>query len=285
MSTEAAPAANSAASFSGYRQEPAQEVEGLGVRATVVEHPEQPGLAVQPAPSSLVDEPFDRRDVEVAHDLGEVEIGREPILGQVVDLPHRVRVGIGPASKRQSRFPCRDLPPEFPRVVHASRPPHVSVAAEHHERGKPVLPRLLRVAQAKLEGMLRRQERDDAIAGDVVAEVRDQVAQVVFLLRADGAVCQKDRHILSVQRPDGMVRIDPGVHPLDRSELRTRRAKLCGDHGIAGLKRIQDRHRRYRVVLEPAAGVPPTAPMMKSNMSRRRCVFSRGSVTPCRCRG
>lgn len=143
----------------------------------------------------------------------------------------------------------------------------MSVAADHHERRRPVLPRLLRVAQAELEGILRRQKRDDAIAGYVASKIRDQKAEIVFLLRPDRAVGQEDRHLLSGQRADGVVRVDPGVHSLDRSKLRPRRSKLCGDHGMTGSKRVQKRHRRHRVALAPDAGVSPTELMMKSNIS------------------
>ena len=88
----------------GNRQEPAQEIEGSGVRAAVIEHPEQSRPAVKPAPPSLLDKPRDRRDIEAAHNLGEVELGREVIVGEVVDLLHRVPTAL---SVRKTATSCR----------------------------------------------------------------------------------------------------------------------------------------------------------------------------------
>ena len=63
------------------------------------------------------------------------------------------------------------------------------------------------------------------------------MAQVVFLLRADGAVGEKHERVLPRQPPDGVIGVDPRVHALAGCELGARRPQLCGEHGRAGAKR------------------------------------------------
>jgi hypothetical protein len=82
-----------------------------------------------------------------------------------------------------------------------------------------MLPGLFRVRQAEVEGMLGGQEWDDMIARDVVSEVGDQVAQIVFLLRTDRAVGEEHAHRAACQIAHGVVRVDPRVHPFARSKL------------------------------------------------------------------
>ena len=56
------------------------------------------------------------------------------------------------------------------------------------------------------------------------------MTQVVFLLRADGAVGQEHEHVLAGEAADGVVGIDPRVHAFSRLELRPRRTELDGDN-------------------------------------------------------
>ena len=62
------------------------------------------------------------------------------------------------------------------------------------------------------------------------AEVGDKVSQVVLLLRAHRAVGDHPAPVVSGQRLDRVVGIDPRVHSFRRSELRPGRAELDGDH-------------------------------------------------------
>ena len=78
--------------------------------------------------------------------------------------------------------------------------------------------------------MLGREKRDDLVAADGVAEVGDEVTQVVFFLRTDGAVGEHDADVMARQRSDRVVGVDPRVHAFGRFELRPRRAKLDGDN-------------------------------------------------------
>ena len=43
------------------------------------------------------------------------------------------------------------------------------------------------------------------------------MAQVVFFLRADGAVGDHDAHVVARQRPDRVIGVDPRVHARDAS--------------------------------------------------------------------
>src|SRR4029077_1808824 len=95
------------------------------------------------------------------------------------------------------------------------------VTAEHHQRRKSVLPRLLGIRETELHRMLGRQERDDVLACDVTPEVRHEMAQVVLLLRTHRTVRQEDAYIASGKAANGMVRVDPCVHPFARAQLGT----------------------------------------------------------------
>ena len=70
-----------------------------------------------------------------------------------------------------------------------------------------------------------------------MTKIRDQVPQVVFLLRADGAVGQKDERALARKPPHGVIRVDPGVDAGGRCKLGARRPQLRGDDWVAGAKR------------------------------------------------
>ena len=133
-----------------------------------------------------------------------------------------------------------DLTAQFPCVADTTRPAQASVAAKHDERGKALLPRLLRVAQAEVERVLGRQERNDQLPGHVGTEVRDEMPKIVLLLLPDGAVGEKDGDVLFRQRTHRVVRVNPGVHAFERPELRTRRPEFRRDHGSCGLQCFQE---------------------------------------------
>ena len=75
------------------------------------------------------------------------------------------------------------------------------------------------------------------LARHVGPEVVDQVAQVVLLLRADGAVGDHDPHALAHQAADGVVGVDPGVDAGGRFEFGARRPQLDGDERVCGVQR------------------------------------------------
>ena len=115
-----------------------------------------------------------------------------------------------------------------------SRRAYRFIAAEHDERRKAALMRTLSVREAELEAVLGRQERHDALARYVGAEIRDQMAQVIFFLGADGAVGEKYVGALARQTPYRVIRVDPRVHALARRELSARRTQLRREHRLAG---------------------------------------------------
>jgi hypothetical protein len=108
----------------------------------------------------------------------------------------------------------------------------VLVAAEDNERWEPVLHGLVRVGQAELHRVLRGEEGDDARARDRLAEVRNQVPQVVLLLRAHGAIGEHHAHVAARERADGVIEVDPGVDAFARPELRPGGTELGRDHRI-----------------------------------------------------
>ena len=86
------------------------------------------------------------------------------------------------------------------------------------------------------------------------------MAQVVFFLRADGAVGDEHADLLPRERADRMVGVDPRVDTRRRLELRPWRPELHGHHGRAGRakKREERRHTSVRYLrwfsLYPAGG-------------------------------
>ena len=129
-----------------------------------------------------------------------------------------------------------DQAPQLPGVLHRSRAADVLVAAEDDQRRKIVLHDLVGVGEAELERVLGGEERHHAVARHVGAEVVDQVAQVVLLLRADGAVGDHDPHALAYQTADGVVGVDPGVDAGGRFEFGAGRTQLDGDDRKVGLQ-------------------------------------------------
>jgi hypothetical protein len=108
---------------------------------------------------------------------------------------------------------------------------HRLVTAEHHERREPVLVGALRVRKTILERVLRREKRDNALARNVAAEVRDEMPEIVFLRHPDGAIGQKDIGTVLREPSNRVVGVDPGIHPLVRLELGARRPQFGGHHG------------------------------------------------------
>ena len=124
-------------------------------------------------------------------------------------------------------MPRANLLAQLPRVLDAARAADVLVAAEHDERREAVMRGLVGVAEAEIQRVLARQKRHDLCARDVGAEVGDEMAQVVFFLRADGAVGDHHAHVLPRQRSDRVIGVDPRVDAFGRFELRPRRTELA----------------------------------------------------------
>src|SRR5947207_5006080 len=82
--------------------------------------------------------------------------------------------------------------------------------------------------------MFGREERHDPVAWHVASEVGHKMAQVVFLLRADGVVGKKNEGPLLRETAHRVIRVDPGVHPFACGELGTGRTQLRTEHGGAG---------------------------------------------------
>jgi hypothetical protein len=70
------------------------------------------------------------------------------------------------------------------------------------------------------------------VAGYVGAQVDDQVAEVVFLARADGTVGQEDEGTVADESAHRVVRVDPRVSSGGRVELRAWRPEFDGQDGV-----------------------------------------------------
>mgnify|MGYP003694486291 CR=1 FL=1 len=86
----------------------------------------------------------------MADDLREVILGVEAVVGHVFDLLRGVGIRVCPSAQRQPRLARANLRAQLPRVLHAPRAADPLVTAEHHQRRKSVLPRLLGIREAEL---------------------------------------------------------------------------------------------------------------------------------------
>lgn len=162
----------------------------------------------------------------VADNLRQVEVCGGLRAGQIAHLPRRVGIRVGPTAKLELLVTLPDSLAKFVGVFDASAHADVTIAAEHDERGKTVLACPVGIVQAVVQRVLARQKRHYPLVRRVRSEVRNQVAQVVFLLGADRAVGQKDEHAPVREAPDGMVGVDPGIHARRGGQLRARRPQF-----------------------------------------------------------
>jgi hypothetical protein len=167
----------------------------------------------------------------VRDDLREVEIRVRFRRQQVLDLPPGVSVRVCPATQPQARLPRADRLAELPGMRKTPRRSDRFVPAEHDERREPLLDRPVGVGEAILERVLARQERHDACARHVGAEIRDEVPEVVLFPQADRAVGDEDERAAAHEAAHRMVRVDPRIDARRRSELGARRAQLGRDDG------------------------------------------------------
>jgi len=131
-------------------------------------------------------------------------------------------------------------------VLDAARHAERAVPPEHDKRGKTVLPRTLRIRNAVAERMLAREERHDPLPRHIGAEVRDEVSEVVFLRATHGAVGQEHVRAALRESADGVVGVDPGVHPLRTCQFRKRRTQFRSNHSAGAEQRIEKRWRGGR---------------------------------------
>ena len=133
---------------------------------------------------------------------------------------------IRPSPKRQIRPVLADVLAQLPRMLDAARRADVLVAAKHHERLESMLTGAVGIAQAPLQRMLARQKRHDARPRHVSPEIAHEMAEVVFLLDADGAIGEKDERVVARQVFHRVIGVDPRVHACRRRELGPRRPQF-----------------------------------------------------------
>jgi hypothetical protein len=111
-----------------------------------------------------------------------------------------------------------------------------------------VLLRAFRVREAVVGRVLAGEKRHDAIARHVLAEVRDEMPEVVFLARPYGAVGEEDERAGARQPADRVIGVDPRVHALAGGELGPGRPQLRRDDALGRVQRFDEVHKvRYLV--------------------------------------
>ena len=166
------------------------------------------------------------RPAVMRHDLRQIELGRHALGHQEAHLRRRIGMRIRPSAERQIGSVLPDVLAQLPRMLDAARRADVLVAAKHHERLESMLVGAIGIAQAPLQRMFRRQKRRDARTRDIPTEIAHQMAEIVFLLRADGAVGEEDECVVACEVLDRVIGIDPRVHACRGRKLGPRRTKL-----------------------------------------------------------
>ena len=139
----------------------------------------------------------------------------------------RRAVGFAQPPSSRSAMARPDVLTQLPGMRDAAWTSDVLVAAEHDERLKLVMRDLIGVAETELAASASSVRNGTTCARATFgAEVGDEVAQVVFFLRADGAVGDHHPHVLPRERSDRVIGVDPGVDALARLQLRPRRPQL-----------------------------------------------------------
>ena len=181
---------------------------------------------------------------------------------------------IGPSAERQARLVTPDGLAQLPRVGDAARRADRLVAAQDDERIEAVLLRTIGVRQAVVQRMLAGQERNHRRARHVAAEIDDQVPEVVFLFRSDGAVGEEHERAVAGEALHRVIGVDPRIHAGGRFELGARRAKLCGDDRIVSAKTIEKCwHPDYR-------GASPRRIPAQVRAAGPRLAVARGAPSP-----
>ena len=132
-----------------------------------------------------------------------------------------------------------------------------------------MLPDLLGIGEAIVERMLGREKRNDPITRDILTQIVHEVPQVVFFLRADSAVGEKDLDVQPCQAADRMVHVNPRIHAFDRSQLCSGRPQLRRNHVAVAAKSVEKRTAHYWMDVGPMpdVGVKPTVFITKSNVN------------------
>ena len=101
--------------FGRYRQELREDLEGLGIRAPVIEDAEDAGM-LEVAAVELGVEGLDVVEVVMRDHLSQEELRREPIVADEPRLLDRIGMGIRPAAEGQIRHVLADLLAQLPGV-------------------------------------------------------------------------------------------------------------------------------------------------------------------------
>jgi hypothetical protein len=204
-------------------------LERFRIGAAVVEHPEN-ARQVHALPAALVEEPIHLPHVVVRNDLRQEVFPEELTPGHVPDLRSGVGVRIRPSTQREISDVFPDEFAQLPCMTHTPRRPDTAIAPEHHERTEPLGPGAFGIGQAEVERVFGREKWHDTIPRHVGSEIDDQVAEIVFFARANGAVREEDERAVTDESPHGMMRVDPRVASRCGVQLRPGRTEFDGEN-------------------------------------------------------
>ena len=207
--------------------------QGAWVGRPVVKNAEHSGKW-QTTPAGFGEKPIDGGAAVMRNDLRQVEFRVHAILHEVIDLTDRIRMRICPSAKYEIWYTLPDVLAQLPRMFNATGRPDALVAPEHDERLEAVIACPIGIRKAVIDPVFARQERDDTGSRHVGAEIDDQMPQVVFFFRPDGAVGEKHDGPAARQAADGVIRINPRVTARRCFQFSARWTKLCGNDAGSG---------------------------------------------------
>ena len=130
--------------------------------------------------------------------------------------------------------------------THRGRPTCLSPPSTTTEL-KPMMRRLVGVAETEIQRVLARQKRDDMLARQFRAEIRHQMPKIVFFLRPDRAVGDHHAHVLPRERSNRVVGVDPRVDAFGGLQFRARRTELDGNDGrLGGAEEREERGQSHK---------------------------------------
>ena len=214
------------------REEAAEEVQGPGVSAAVVEDAIDHGESDLP----LLDEALEGLNpVEgmVGNDLGEHEVCGEGRIGHESDLFLGRSVGIRPSTEGKSRHVLSENPAKIASMGDASGRADRRVPSDHGDPGYTEGLGSSGEVATVVQAVLTRQEGNHRPKRRAAAQVRAQMGQTLLLRVSHGIVGEEHQCVRVDESPNPMVHVDPHVDAPGRVKAHSRRAKLHG-HGGTG---------------------------------------------------
>ena len=211
-----------------HRKKLPQSPERAGVGTPIVEDAEYSGVGDTPA-IALLEERLDPIRAVVRYDLREVEVGREIVRAEVLDLLSYVAMRVRPTTQGQPRLTLANPLPEHVGVWNTACRTHRGVSTHHRERLEPQGVRTIRIYEAMFDRVLAREKGNESRERHIGADVGRKMPEVLLFPRSDRIIRQENEDALEREIPDGVVEVDPAVHPLGSRKPTPWRPKLHRD--------------------------------------------------------